>query len=286
MGRTCGNRDPWMNTALYEVWNGMMRTARRQWRQSMRDKTGDDFPVDPIFREFYKFRLWACFCHRYRAGESDGWAIVRKNEHEPFSPENCCFSPHPPARDDGEPGITRGASGCAWISEDIPDGEERKRGRKRKTQREQEMRTRLFAIWKDMIRRCENPSRKDYGDFGGRGIMVCQEWHDWHTFRDWAWEHGYCPELSVARIDVDGDYTPDNCRCMTPLEFLQKSRRTHGRFKNVRTTIRAMKDLLTRLPDDAICTLIVQSAIIPESVEQVDFPPTETRIDTVYGYDP
>ena len=76
-----GRRDPWKETALYEVWVEILKYARRIWRQSVRYKTGEDFPVDPIFREFYKFRLWAWFCHGYRAGESDSWhAVLVVNE--------------------------------------------------------------------------------------------------------------------------------------------------------------------------------------------------------------
>lgn len=128
MSRYKGVADPWKKTALYEVWLEMLKYARRIWRQSVRYKTGEDFPVDPIFRDFYKFRLWAWFCHGYRAGESDTWALCRRNRNEKFSPENCYFSAHPDPADTDDPPILPGASHCRWLSDDeMPEKPTRKR---------------------------------------------------------------------------------------------------------------------------------------------------------------
>lgn len=63
-----------------------------------------------------------------------------------------------------------------------------------------------------MRKRCRNPRNKDYPHYGGRGIKVCDEWQDYSNFKEWALTHGYSPELSLDRIDVDGDYCPENCR--------------------------------------------------------------------------
>lgn len=79
-----------------------------------------------------------------------------------------------------------------------------------------ESRTRLYNIYYSMVGRCHNPHSTEYGRYGGRGIRVCEEWRADNTkFFEWARESGYDPEdseLSLERIDVDGNYCPENCK--------------------------------------------------------------------------
>lgn len=76
---------------------------------------------------------------------------------------------------------------------------------------------RIYKVWSGMIQRCENPNSKAYKDYGGRGITVCEEWHDVKVFCDWAYANGYDEnakkgDCTIDRIDVNGNYEPSNCR--------------------------------------------------------------------------
>lgn len=73
--------------------------------------------------------------------------------------------------------------------------------------------TRLFKIWADMKTRCYNKNCKEYFRYGGRGITVCKEWSScFKPFYDWAFASGYRDDLTLDRINVNGNYEPDNCR--------------------------------------------------------------------------
>lgn len=63
-----------------------------------------------------------------------------------------------------------------------------------------------------MKQRCSNPNNHKYKDYGARGIKVCDEWMDYHTFKKWSLENGFEEHLSLDRIDTNGNYEPRNCR--------------------------------------------------------------------------
>ena len=95
-------------------------------------------------------------------------------------------------------------------------------------------RERLYRVWKGMRSRCYNPNHTSYAKYGGRGIEVCESWRtSYEAFREWALATGYDPnapygECTLDRIDVNGGYSPDNCRWVN--EFLQANNKRDNRY--------------------------------------------------------
>lgn len=72
--------------------------------------------------------------------------------------------------------------------------------------------TRLFKEWASMRQRCHNIADKKYKYYGGKGIKVCNEWSKFISFEKWALSNGYNDNLTIDRINFNGDYCPKNCR--------------------------------------------------------------------------
>ena len=89
---------------------------------------------------------------------------------------------------------------------------------------------RLYKVWKGMRERCYYEKHKAYKNYGGRGIGVCDEWRtSFAAFESWALSNGYDAnasrgECTIDRIDVDGDYCPENCRWV-PMSVQAKNKR-------------------------------------------------------------
>ena len=86
--------------------------------------------------------------------------------------------------------------------------------------------SRLHNIWVKMKGRCNRCSEAAYPYYGGRGIKVCDEWQEFMPFYEWAMANGYRDDLTLDRIDPNGDYEPSNCRWL-PLKAQNRNKRNN-----------------------------------------------------------
>ena len=104
--------------------------------------------------------------------------------------------------------------------------------------------TRIHTIWLGIISRCYNKKCRIYKFYGGRGIHVCDEWkNDIMLFYDWAVSNGYADNLTIDRIDNDGDYEPSNCR------WVNRKQQANNRRSNTRLTLNGETHTLSEWGD-------------------------------------
>ena len=104
--------------------------------------------------------------------------------------------------------------------------------------------TRLYNIWRHMIRRCEAPTDISFKRYGAREISVCDDWRSFENFRDWALDNGYSDELTIDREDNDKNYCPENCRWVDQRTQQRNKRNTlYVEYRGDRRTIKEWSEL-------------------------------------------
>ena len=102
--------------------------------------------------------------------------------------------------------------------------------------------TRLYCIWVSMKQRCYNKNNKDFVKYGSRGIKICDEWlNNFMSFYNWSMENSYKEDLTIDRINNNGNYEPSNCRWITQKAQTYNIRRNrYYTYKNHTLTIEEM----------------------------------------------
>lgn len=107
--------------------------------------------------------------------------------------------------------------------------------------------SRLFTKWMNMKSRCSNPNDKAYAYYGGKGIKVCDEWQtNFMAFYDWSMSNGYSDNLTIERIDVNGDYMPNNCKWIPFCD--QAKNKSNNRFVEINGTKKLISEWCKESP--------------------------------------
>mgnify|MGYP003298328344 CR=1 FL=1 len=133
---------------------------------------------------------------------------------------------------------------------------------------------RLYRVWGCMLNRCYDENRKEFKNYGGRGIKVCNKWREsYAAFRDWALANGYNPELpgsecSIDRIDVDGNYEPSNCRWIPMAEQSANTRAVrHLEYRGKTITLREASEI-GGITTGTICNRLKRGWSVERAIEQ------------------
>lgn len=108
--------------------------------------------------------------------------------------------------------------------------------------------TRLYDVWINMRQRCSNKNLPSWEHYGGRGIKVCSDWNtSFEKFMEWALSSGYEDKLTIDRIDVNGNYEPNNCRWVTVKE--QANNKTNSRietYKGISASVATLCEIFSK----------------------------------------
>jgi len=134
--------------------------------------------------------------------------------------------------------------------------------------------TRLYRIWRGMKTRCLNENEKYFKNYGGRGITLCEEWlNSFEAFYKWSLENGYSENLTLDRIRVNGNYSPDNCRWATYEEQQNNRRDNYLVTLNGETSTLANMCRKYGVNYHTVCTRIFRDGISPEDAIFKQFKP-------------
>jgi hypothetical protein len=135
--------------------------------------------------------------------------------------------------------------------------------------------SRLYSIWKSMNSRCNNENTNYYKHYGGKGVKICDSWKDYAVFKEWALANGYNDNLTLDRIDFNGDYCPENCRWLTMKE------QSNNRSSNHRITYKGMTKTISEWAEYFGLSYGAMSSRVYSgwSMERIEYtPPRKARI--------
>ena len=132
-----------------------------------------------------------------------------------------------------------------------------------------ESNTRLYRIWLGIKGRCYNKNKDTYKFYGGRGIKVCNEWLlKYNNFKDWAISKGYEDNLTLDRIDVNGNYCPENCRWITRKDQSNNTRRNFLlKFNGIQYTLQQFCDKYNIKSGKLRYRLVVKNMTLNEALK-------------------
>lgn len=127
--------------------------------------------------------------------------------------------------------------------------------------------TRLYRLWCHMKGRCNNSNDAHFKNYGGRGITVCDAWNNSYVeFKKWAVHNGYQESLTIDRINVNGNYEPENCR------WIEMEKQA----ANKRRTIYVTCDGVTKTLADWAKYLNVKYSTLYKRIKYLGFTPEQT----------
>ena len=106
---------------------------------------------------------------------------------------------------------------------------------------------RLYNIWSCMKQRCFNPKHTAARWYHDKGIRVCEEWLSFDKFQRWALDNGYSDNLTIDRIDSEGNYEPGNCRWISLQENAKRISRSTAKGKR-KSRIEGCYEIVCRVP--------------------------------------
>jgi DNA-directed RNA polymerase subunit RPC12/RpoP len=138
---------------------------------------------------------------------------------------------------------------------------------------------RWYSSYKAMMERCYLPSNENFKRYGGKGIIVCDEWHDINKFAEWVETSGYVPGLTIDRIDPLGNYEPSNCQWLTRSENSKKQ--FVDRKKRAKEMVEVVHGEWSTIEDDYVGMTALQCSECNQEYWFEEEPPLKT-----YNYCP
>ena len=118
--------------------------------------------------------------------------------------------------------------------------------------------SRIYHTWQSMKQRCFDIKDKHYKHYGARNITICNEWLDFTSFYNWAMQNGYNDTLTIERINVNGNYEPNNCKWITAKEQAKNKRNSIKILYNNKTYTVKEFTILKNIPQTTLLRKITK----------------------------